>query len=66
MKLSVIILLGMSLSACSLWQEPISQETYFVPVIRSDVSNSGYTPSVIPIVRKSNKELPLSYPSTVN
>ena len=46
MKLGVVVFLGLLSSGCSLFQQPVVQESYFVPVIRSDVSTSGYVPSV--------------------
>jgi len=62
MKLGVVVFLGLLGSGCSLFQQPVVQESYFVPVIRSDVSTSGYVPSVTPVVPpKSNKERPRLY-----
>lgn len=66
MKLSVIAVLGFMLSACSLLEPPVAQESYFVPVIQSDVTNAGYRPSVTPVVKKQTKELPRVYPSALN
>jgi len=53
MKLGVVILFSLISAGCSLLgQQPVVQESYFVPVIRSDVSSSGYTPSVIPAAQQ--------------
>lgn len=65
MKFSVVILLGLLVGACSFGQ-PVAQETYFVPVIQSDVPGSGKTPSVVPVVKKQSEEVPLVYPSSIN
>ncbi|MBU1294528.1 hypothetical protein B6N13_11710 [Marinomonas sp. UCMA 3892] len=62
MKLGVVVFLGLISSGCSLFQQPVIQESYFVPVIRSDVSSSGYTPTVTPMsAPKSNRERPRIY-----
>ncbi|MCB5161639.1 hypothetical protein [Marinomonas algarum] len=49
MKLGVSIFLGLLLTGCSLFYEPVIQESYFLPVIQSDVTTSGYRPSVTPV-----------------
>ncbi|BDX02113.1 hypothetical protein MACH16_08610 [Marinomonas pontica] len=59
MKLGVIVFLGLISTGCSLIQQPVIQESYFVPVIRSDVSSSGYTPTVAPMTQR--KETPRIY-----
>lgn len=53
MKLGVVVFLSLIAAGCgSLEQKSTAvQESYFVPVIRSDVSSSGYTPSVTPIIQ---------------
>jgi len=62
MKLGVIVFLGLLGTGCSLFEQPVVQESYFVPVIRSDVSTSGYTPTVTPMsTPKSQKERPRIY-----
>ncbi len=62
MKLGIIIFLGLMTAGCSLFQQPVIQESYFVPVIRSDVSSSGYTPSITPMTApRSQKERPRIY-----
>ena len=62
MKLGIVIFLSLISAGCSLFQQPVIQESYFVPVIRSDVSSSGYTPTVTPMSSpKSNKERPRIY-----
>jgi|TARA_R110002167_G_scaffold123944_2_gene303088 hypothetical protein len=62
MKLGVVVFLGLISASCSLFQQPVIQESYFVPVIRSDNPSSGYTPSVTPMSSpKSNKERPRIY-----
>ncbi|TYL47228.1 hypothetical protein [Marinomonas sp. IMCC 4694] len=67
MKLGIMIFLGLSCAGCSLFQQPIIQESYFVPVIRSDVSNSGYTPFVTPTTPpKVTKERPRFYTPALN
>jgi hypothetical protein len=52
MKLSAVIFLSLVTTGCAL-SEPavVVQESFFVPVIRSDVSSSGYTPSVTPMMQ---------------
>jgi len=59
MKLGVVVFLGLISAGCSLFQQPIVQESYFVPVIRSDNSSAGYTPSVTPMSsqRKDNPRI---------
>lgn len=60
MKLGVVVFLSLISVGCGLiGQPPVPQESYFVPVIRSDVSSSGYTPSVTPNLQK--KETPRIY-----
>ncbi|MBR7887355.1 hypothetical protein J9B83_00265 [Marinomonas sp. A79] len=49
MKLGVGVFLGLLLTGCSLFSEPVIQESYFLPVIQSDVTTGGYTPSVTPV-----------------
>ncbi|NVK75985.1 hypothetical protein C0J08_05275 [Marinomonas sp. CT5] len=62
MKLGVVVFLGLISTGCSLFQQPVVQESYFVPVIRSDNSSSGYTPSVTPMVSpRPQKERPRIY-----
>lgn len=62
MKFGIIIFLGLLTAGCSLFQQPVIQESYFVPVIRSDVSSSGYTPSITPMAApRSQKERPRIY-----
>ncbi|WP_347982960.1 hypothetical protein [Marinomonas sp. 5E14-1] len=51
MKLGVVVFLGLLNVGCALIDKPVVvQESFFVPVIRSDVSSAGYTPTVIPTV----------------
>ncbi|WP_392386520.1 hypothetical protein [Marinomonas primoryensis] len=58
MKLGVVVFLGLISASCSLFQQPVIQESYFVPVIRSDNSSSGYTPTVTPMTqRKANPRI---------
>lgn len=53
MKFGVVVLFSLISAGCSLLgQQPVVQESYFVPVIRSDVSSSGYTPSVTPATQQ--------------
>lgn len=61
MKFGVVIILSLLASGCSLFygQQPVMQESYMVPVIRSDVSSSGYTPSVTPMI--TTQESPRIY-----
>jgi hypothetical protein len=62
MKLGVVVFLGLISTGCSLFEPPVIQESYFVPVIRSDVSSSGYTPTVTPMSSpQSNRERPRIY-----
>ncbi|MBD5772262.1 hypothetical protein [Marinomonas colpomeniae] len=62
MKLGVIVFLSFIAAGCNSFgqSQSVAQESYFVPVIRSDVSSSGYTPTVTPIV-KQTKETPRIY-----
>ncbi|MCV2403820.1 hypothetical protein OFY17_13185 [Marinomonas sp. C2222] len=49
MKVVVLILLGFITIGCTIEQQStVVQESFFVPVIRSDASSSGYTPSITP------------------
>lgn len=49
MKLGVVFIFGFILAGCSMFTEQqLVEERYFVPVIRSDVSASDYTPIVTP------------------
>ena len=60
MKLGVVILLSSVVAGCSFFgQQPVIQESFFAPVIRSDVSTSGYTPTVTPMTQR--KETPRIY-----
>ncbi|BFM51025.1 hypothetical protein THO17_31880 [Marinomonas sp. THO17] len=52
MKRSAVILLSFITAGCGVLRPPVVQESYFVPVIRSDVSTSGYTPTVTPMIQK--------------
>ncbi|SBS27758.1 hypothetical protein MSP8887_00722 [Marinomonas spartinae] len=53
MKFSMVILLGLLGSGCSwLIPQPVVEQSYYVPVIRSDDSVNGYTPSITPVVRQ--------------
>jgi hypothetical protein len=62
MKLGVVVFLGLISTGCSLFEPPVIHESYFVPVIRSDVSSSGYTPTVTPMSSpQSNRERPRIY-----
>ncbi|MEL0615045.1 hypothetical protein, partial [Marinomonas arenicola] len=65
MKLRIVVVLGLMLSACSLLEPPVAHESYFVPIIQSDANNSGYKPSVTPVVKNKTKEVPRVYPSPV-
>lgn len=62
MKLSAVVFLALLVSACA---QPVTEQqaTYVTPIIQSDVSSSGYTPSVIPIVHPRKKAYPLIYPA---
>ena len=49
MKFGLIILMSVIAAGCGplmTTQQPVVQDTFFTPVIQSDVSSSGYTPSV--------------------
>ncbi len=48
MKFGLIILFSFITMGCSVLgqQQPVVKDTFFTPVIQSDVSSSGYTPSV--------------------
>ncbi|PYF78626.1 MULTISPECIES: hypothetical protein [Marinomonas] len=59
MKLGVVVFLGLISAGCSLFAPPVTQESYFVPVIRSDTSNSAYVPTVTPDIQR--KEMPRIY-----
>ncbi|GAB3488653.1 hypothetical protein [Marinomonas epiphytica] len=63
MKLGSTLFLVLMLSGCSLFTEKtVVQESYFVPVIRSDISSAGYIPSVTPNVNPGrSKERPRIY-----
>lgn len=51
MKLGVVVFLGLLTAGCALTEQPVVvQESFFVPVIRSDVSSAGYTPTVTPTI----------------
>lgn len=53
MKFTVVIVFGLLASGCSLFNtQPVVEQSYYVPVIRSDASGAGYTPSVTPVVRQ--------------
>ncbi|RBP81879.1 hypothetical protein DFP80_109179 [Marinomonas rhizomae] len=56
MKLGVVVFLGLISAGCSLFQQPVIQESYFVPVIRSDNSSSGYTPTVTPMSQQRREQ----------
>ena len=64
MKLGVIVFLGLISAGCSLLAPPVYQESYFVPVIRSDTATSGYVPTVAPAVQR--KERPRIYTPAFN
>jgi hypothetical protein len=49
MKLGAVVFLSLITVGCAFSEQPVVvQESFFVPVIRSDVSSSGYTPTVTP------------------
>nr|WP_272071279.1 hypothetical protein [Marinomonas sp.] len=49
MKFGVVMLFGFMSVGCAVEQQStVVQESFFVPVIRSDYSSSGYTPSITP------------------
>ena len=54
MKLGAVVFLSLILAGCiSLGGQPkpTVKESYYTPVIQSDVSSSGYIPTVTPVVR---------------
>ncbi|MBJ7538388.1 hypothetical protein [Marinomonas transparens] len=63
MKFAVVFLLGLISTGCSLFlpPPPMVQESYFVPVIRSDSSSAGYTPTVTPMQQRKEPPAPRIY-----
>ncbi|NLQ18219.1 hypothetical protein HGG82_11375 [Marinomonas sp. M1K-6] len=63
MKLGIVLILSALSAGCGLLgAPPVIQESYFVPVIRSDSSSSGYIPSVTPMsAPRTQKERPRIY-----
>lgn len=62
MKLVVLVLLSFIAVGCAMEQQSsVVQESFFVPVIRSDVSSSGYTPSITPAAQPKAEEGPRIY-----
>jgi len=62
MKFGLIILMSVITAGCGALtaQQPVVQDTFFTPVIQSDVSSSGYTPSVTtpaPAPKKSTSRI---------
>ena len=61
MKLGAVVCLSLITTGCALLgPDVVVQDSFFVPVIRSDVSSSGYTPSVATMTQPQ-KETPRIY-----